>query len=360
LRKKRVKNEKREKKPKVDEEVDFEEREKAKRYLKMMPCNYPLEIVESALDEVRYPYGLQKVMQKILERSEDEATKFLFSRKPKPFQPKNEMKFKEKDSRRNLNGRTVRKRFEGKMYQGTVVGKSKSPDDMEWFKVRYEDGDEEDLDGYEVIHHLYPPSEIPSCLGRKFVSLELFAGSCVLSDAFYQQGWNVDSVDNDSKSNASLKLDILNINPYELDRVPDFIWVSPPCDDFNFMKMVHIMSWAKSKHPHLLVVIESPFFKLDMPLMKECVCHFNLQNVRVVYGKKPTHLWTNFPALVNHLKQFTSNQASCCAMTVARFVNSKFTLDAVNLLEAAVPYNGTKPIARKPTPEVSHDESESD
>jgi len=303
-----------------------------------------------------------------------------------------------------------------KKYLGTVIGKSK-----EWFQVKYEDGDEEELDSYEVIQHLHPRPEIPSCMGRRFVSLELFAGCCNVSDAFYRHGWNVDSTDNNPKSNASMKMDILDLNPHELDRVPDFIWASPPCETYSmlsggshrcisdmdydrspearlhdlfFMKMVHIMSWAKSKHPHLLVVIENPRGKLQhMPLMQECVRHFNLQKVLITYcafgrdEKKPTHLWTNFPALANHLKPFTCTQGRCCvsgyhhsvrsncstfnfssipeelSTTVARFVNSKFILDNINQLEANTPYNGRKPIVRKPTIQVKSEmttESETD
>ena len=107
------------------------------------------------------------------------------------------------------------------------------------------------------------------------------------------------SIDSSESSSATLKEDILKIDPENLDFVPDCIWASPPCETYSnlsggahrscatgefekseearlqnyfFQRMSEIMHWAKKKHPHLIVVIENPVGSLKyMPLMKEFI-----------------------------------------------------------------------------------------
>ena len=88
--------------------------------------------------------------------------------------------------------------------------------------------------------------------------------------------------------------------------------------NYIFMKMVQIMTWAKIRYPHLIVVIENPVGKLiHMPLMKEFVRHFDLQPVNVHYctfgrdERKATVLWTNYPNLKDHLEDFKCGIHRC-------------------------------------------------
>lgn len=105
----------------------------------------------------------------------------------------------------------------------------------------------------------------------------------MVSEAFREHRWKVASIDIDPDSNASIKRDILNVEPYELPFVPDFIWSSLPCETYsklnggkdrvltNFdkteralehndmlLKTFEILQWAKWYAPHLIVVIENP------------------------------------------------------------------------------------------------------
>ena len=171
-----------------------------------------------------------------------------------------------------------------------------------------------------------------------FLSEYRFPGKAVVTEEFYQRKWRVVSIDNAASSNATIKADILEIEPANLPFVPDFIWASPPCQTYSrmaygvhrspssqewektavafehnhyFHKMTEIMYWTKGKHNHAVVVIENPVGSLkDMPLMKEFVRNFNLFEATVHYcafGRdelKPTNLWTNDRDLALRLSMY--------------------------------------------------------
>lgn len=74
--------------------------------------------------------------------------------------------------------------------------------------------------------------------------------------------------------------------------------------------MAQIMHWAKSKNPHLIVVIENPAaLMVKMPLMDELTESLGLHCTKVDYcafgrhDKKPTHLWTNVSVLCRTVLQ---------------------------------------------------------
>jgi hypothetical protein len=67
-----------------------------------------------------------------------------------------------------------------------------------------------------------------------------------------------------------------------------------------FSQMVYLMKWAKSKNPHLIVVIENPQAQMQKsPDMIDFMETFGLHKATVNYcafgrlDKKPTNLWTN-------------------------------------------------------------------
>lgn len=385
----------------VPDDVKLDALNEAKKYLKMMPCVYPQEDVDVAMEEVGYPYGLQTVMGRLLKRVGDVETKFGKSETLIPVKftspqfPSTKLDGKSGDK---LVGKTVRKSFVGKDFDGEVVCRK-----GDFYHVEYDDGDAEDLEGFEVVRYLYPRPKLPPCLGRRYAMLELFAGTCVTSGAFYHQEWDTVSHDIDPTSNATIKSDILNLDPEELPFVPDFIWASPPCETYSllaggyhrsvgdneldrspvarlhnliFMKMVQIMTWVKEKHPHVIICIENPVGKIrHMPLMKEFVRHFGLHAVTVNYccferdERKPTQLWSNYKNLVDHFEDYKCSPERCCVLgnhqgirsntahtnfssipeplskECAKVVNSKFVLDRVHRLSAAKP---ARPQERRP------------
>jgi site-specific DNA-cytosine methylase len=118
-------------------------------------------------------------------------------------------------------------------------------------------------------------------------SLILCIGQGIVTQEFCERKWKVASVDSSTHSNATIRRNILKIEP--LPFVPDFIWASLPCQTYSnlaggthrsvkngefektpaaryhnylFQKMTEIMYWAKKKHPHLIVAIENPVGKL--------------------------------------------------------------------------------------------------
>lgn len=132
------------------------------------------ETVAWALKQVGSPYGTQAATDKINER-----------KKRSIFQPDIGMK--------------VDKYFSGKLHSGEVID---GPYDVEvddeherrrtaqvW-KVRYEDGDEEDYEYEELYRIRKSRRRLPvSSEGRPFHCLELFCGSATVSAAFLERKW---------------------------------------------------------------------------------------------------------------------------------------------------------------------------
>jgi len=383
----------------VSEDIKLEAFNEAKEYLMMMPCEYPIDDVHGALEEVGYPYGLQTVMKTLLkpltmhvETDFGKSEELMLVKHTTPTYP-TEIYNGRSESGDKLVGEKIRKTFEGQVYEGEVM-----KSDSDFYRVEYDDGDKEDMEGFEIIRYLWPRPKLPPCLGRSFGMLELFAGSCVMSGAFYHQEWATASHDIDPNSNASIKSDILSLDPEQLPFVPDCIWASsPPCHrsisdneldrspvarlhNLIFMKMIQIMAWAKQKHPHLIICIETPVGKMkDMPLMKEFIRHFQLYNVIVdhrMFGrdeKKHTQLWSNCKNLCDHFRDYyncshlNGNHHTIRSNTVhssipeplakecARVVNSRLVLDRVHRISAAKP---ARPQVRRPKRECDATNSE--
>ena len=197
-------------------------------------------------------------------------------------------------------GMEIRRPFDGTLFSGEVIFEVeeetfKDGKPVRVWKVKYEDGDTEDLEYDELLRFRYPPPVLAPCRGRAMQCLELFCGRGVVSQEFRQRLWKVISVDIDEDSNATIKSDILTIGPSDLEFVPDFIWASLPCHTYSnmaggrhrnvgkgkyeiseearlnnlfFTQMVKFMNHARSLHPHLIVAIENPVGALQhMPLM---------------------------------------------------------------------------------------------
>jgi hypothetical protein len=198
-----------------------------------------------------------------------------------------------------------------------------------WTVTFDDDGEKEDYDWHELFRHRAsrPIIKFEGCRGRPLNALELFCGEGIVTQEFCERKYNVKSLDIDPNSYAMMVVDIRKATYEDIGFVPDFIWASPPCTtctnlagghhrnirkgqfektqeahDHNllFAQMMYIMNWAKSKNPHLIVVIENPRGQMQyMPMMKEFMDTFDLSQATVDYcafgrsDKKPTNLWTN-------------------------------------------------------------------
>jgi hypothetical protein len=143
--------------------------------------------------------------------------------------------------------------------------------------------------------------------------LELFAGSCVMSNTFKDYGFDVESIDYNPDSNAltiSDVLDIVDISGF------DVVFSAPPCTYFSRYAYIH-HHWKNGKpvtevckhdinvHLYALKLIRNSGCKLwfiENPL--GILKHLNfMQNVgfmyqfeQCMYGgeyKKSTNIWSN-------------------------------------------------------------------
>jgi hypothetical protein len=246
-------------------------------------------------------------------------------------------------------GLRVRVREGGSNYYGTVTD---GPNNMipegadkpvkMWTVTFDDDSTKEDYDWSQLLRYRAsrPIINFESCLGRPLNALELFCGEGIVTQELCELKFNVKSIDNNPDSYATNVLDIRTAKYKDIGDVPDFIWASPPCTTFSnlaggshrnipagefeksqeahdhndlFAQMVYIMRWAKSKNPHLIVVIENPQAQMQKsPDMIEFMKTFGLHKATVHYcafgrlDKKPTNLWTNVSYIYSFLLFFRS------------------------------------------------------
>lgn len=107
--------------------------------------------------------------------------------------------------------------------------------------VLFDDGDYEDMDYMELFQcRASRPLRLNPVRGRQLCSLELFSGCGIISQEFAERKWKVRSIDNDPRSYATDKVDIMKMTFENIGMVPDFIWASPPC--FTYSNMVSVFT----------------------------------------------------------------------------------------------------------------------
>lgn len=148
--------------------------------------------------------------------------------------------------------------------------------------------------------------------------LELFAGSCALSNIAKEKGMRTFTTDIEPFPGIDHVCDILDFDVSVIPFKPDIIWASPPCTTFSVASIGHHWTGGKNAYipkteeakkaikivektieiidcfPNALFFIENPRGLLRvMPSMKR----FNRNTVTYCqYGedrRKPTDIWTN-------------------------------------------------------------------
>lgn len=166
-----------------------------------------------------------------------------------------------------------------------------------------------------------------------FKMLELFAGSCNMSKAFWDYGFQVDNIDDNSErvSKASI---IGNIRKIKQLKGYDVIWSSPPCTYFCRYSYIH-GHWKYGKpntvecyqscllHIHALDLIKNSdckvwFIENPLGILKHMSFMQNIGNLYqldyCMYGsefKKATNVWSNIKLDVkkcNHVFRHMSFQ----------------------------------------------------
>ena len=284
------------------------------------------EDVDSALEQMEYPYSLNEAIHRIQKEREkiieDEEESFATETKFKP-----------------TIGMRIRTNIGGSTYYGSVTAgpEWKIPEGatkaVKMWEVTYENDNEntvDDMDFNQLLQNRASRSIIRHKNLRKrrpLNALELFSGEGIVTQEFCDLRFNVKSIDVNPRSYASIVLDIFRARYEDLGFVPDFIWASPPCTTYTNLtggyhrnaaagqfektqeahdhsqllaSTMYIMRWAKRKNPHLIVVFENPQAQLQkMPMMIEFMRDFGLHKATCHYcafgrpDKKPTNLWTN-------------------------------------------------------------------
>ena len=81
--------------------------------------------------------------------------------------------------------------------------------------------------------------------------LELYKGTGSFGKAAKRKGWKVVSLDNESKYNPDILVDILKWDYKNLDFIPDVITASPPCATFSNMALTKRKVFDPNKAPRV-------------------------------------------------------------------------------------------------------------
>ena len=160
-------------------------------------------------------------------------------------------------------GLKIRKNFLGASYNGTVISgptwlkDDEEGDDIKVWRVKYEDDDEDDMEYHELFRwRANRPIDNFFVSGsggrrrrcRQLCALELFGGLGIVTQAFQDRRFRVQSIDiidssssfdhqsssSSACSNATINADIMQLDyDQHIMMVPDFIWASPPCETYS-------------------------------------------------------------------------------------------------------------------------------
>ncbi len=156
--------------------------------------------------------------------------------------------------------------------------------------------------------------------------LELFSGTGSVGLQFRENGWDVTSVDLDSRYSPEINEDIMTWD-YKTIQTPDVIWSSPPCTEYSrarsrgqpadlaqadtlVARTLEIIQYFTGLNPNLKYFMENPDSgKLkgrplvkDLPFVIVDYCKYNGLGYR-----KRTRLWTNTNFVPRPLCKFDCN-----------------------------------------------------
>ena len=148
--------------------------------------------------------------------------------------------------------------------------------------------------------------------------LELFAGSCSISNVAKQYGYDTTTTDIEAFEGIDIVCDILQLDYRSLDIQPTVIWASPPCTTFSISscyvhyryidgKYIPITEAAKLGIKYVLKALEiiqyykPKYWYIENPrgLLRKQQIMLNIPRATVWYCKysdtraKPTDIWSN-------------------------------------------------------------------
>ena len=140
--------------------------------------------------------------------------------------------------------------------------------------------------------------------------LEIFCGTKSFSKECEQLGWDVTTIDNDSKFSPSICCDIMTWN-YKEFPTPDVLWLGIPCTLYSnasfkrdpdkadelALKAIEILNYYRTQNPNLIYGIENPFSSLlrkrdfmqefDQKVCDYCQYAFPYKKRTVIFGNIP-------------------------------------------------------------------------
>jgi hypothetical protein len=164
--------------------------------------------------------------------------------------------------------------------------------------------------------------------GKKLNMFEFFKGTGSVGKVARKLGYNVVSLDLESKYTPDIEANILNWDykqwAEENKFIPDYVWASPPCNTFSTLayrlkerdtktaepkserakegtailrKTIEIIKYFQKKNPKLLYTIENPrgMMRHDAEIKKLPNRETTLYALYGDFKRKPTDFWSNFP-----------------------------------------------------------------
>ena len=187
------------------------------------------EEVRAALEQMEPPYGLQEAVM-LIHRAKNSSNPFGIRH------PEDDSIFIPKV------GTRIRRCINGSNWHATITKNADITSAHGYQTITWETTDEEDpmkkddLTYYELLTSRESrPIQPHYPHRRQLCSLELFSGSGILTQEFFERKFRVRSIDIDQASFATDKVDILRARFDNIGFVPDFIWASPVCTTFSNM-----------------------------------------------------------------------------------------------------------------------------
>ncbi len=129
--------------------------------------------------------------------------------------------------------------------------------------------------------------------------LELFAGSCTMSKAARDHGFEVISSDLEPFPGVDLVCDVLNFDCAAIEKPVSVLWASPPCTSFSVASIGH--HWTGG---HRAYIPKTEGAKKGMAILEKTLEIIEELKPDIFFIENPRGLMRKMPAL-QHLKRHT-------------------------------------------------------